>query len=288
MNYLNKILSDLSFEKETQKDVLKAYSSIIDTKDIKKILNQYQNENVNFTKLMNAWRVVLKKYHIDNEIGDLMFCLLLCEKLEKLYQKHKLSHKLFIETMSDLRYKAMECKLVKKKWGIFVTSWYSDFFKLKTFSFGRLQFQFCTFLVDYQDKYVTLKRGQPCLGIHIPRSGDTLDIKEVKKSIARAKRFFKPYFKKCILFSCSSWLLYKKTLEFVGKDSNIYRFSKLFNLIDTIEVSQQEDEMWRLFDADTKDLNKLKADTSLRKKYLKYLKAGGKIGLGLGYFIYCF
>ncbi|MCQ2796671.1 MAG: acyltransferase domain-containing protein [Bacilli bacterium] len=288
MNYLNKILSDLSFDKEAQKEVLKAYSLIKDTRNIKIILNQYKNEKVDFLKLVSAWRVVLKKYYIGNEIGDLMFCLLLCEKLENLYQKHNLSHKLFIETMSDLRYKAVECKLVKKKWGIFVTSWYSDFFKLKTFSFGRLQFQFCTFLVDYQDECVTLKRGQPCLGIHIPRTGEPLDIKEVKKSIARAKRFFKPYFKKYILFSCSSWLLYKKTLEFVGKDSNIYRFSKLFNLIDTIEVSQQEDEMWRLFDSNTKDLNKLKANTSLRKKYLKYLKSGGKIGLGLGYFIYRF
>ena len=41
-------------------------------------------------------------------------------------------------------------------------------------------------------------------------------------------------------------------------------------------------------DSNTKDLNKLKANTSLRRKYLKYLKSGGKIGLGLGYFIYRF
>ncbi|MCQ2795186.1 MAG: acyltransferase domain-containing protein [Bacilli bacterium] len=288
MNYLNKILSDLSFDREAQKEVIKAYSLIKDKNDIKKILNLYKNENVDFPKLINTWQIVLKKYHVGIEIGDLMFCLLLCEKLEKLYKKHKLPHKLFIETMTDLRYKAIECKLVKKKWGLFVTPWYGSFFKLKLFSLGRLQFEVYTFLVDYHDKNITLKKGQPCLNVHIPRNGERLDIKEVKKSIARAKKFFKPYFKNYILFSCDSWFLYKKTLEFAGKDSNIYRFSQLFHLIDTIEVPHQEEEMWRLFDADTKDLNKLKADTTLRKKYLKYLKSGGKIGLGVGYFIYRF
>lgn len=288
MSYLNKILSDLKFAKDAQKEVLKAYSLIKDKNDIKKILKLYKDENVDFPKLIDTWRVVLKKYHVGIEIGDLMFCLLLCEKLEKLYKKHNLPHKLFIETMSDLRYKAVECKLVKKKWGTFVTLWYRSFFRLKLFSLGRLQFEIYSYVFDYPDKNPALKKGLPCLNVHIPRNGEPLDINEAKKSIARAKKFFKPYFKDYILFNCDSWLLYKKTLEFVKKDSNIYRFSQLFHLIGTIKVAHQEDEMWRLFDMDTKDLSKVKADTTLRKKYLKYLKAGGKIGLGVGYFIYRF
>lgn len=287
IKYLTKILNDLGFETEAQKEILKAYSLIKDKKKIENVLKQYKSENIDFSKLIASWQKVLDFYHIGYEIGDLLFCLLLCQKLEALYKKHNLSHKLFIETMKDLKYKAIECKLVKKKWGLFVTPWYGSFFKLKLFSLGRLQFEVYTFLVDYHGKNVTLKKGEPCLNVHIPRNGEPLDIKEVNKSIARAKKFFKPYFKKYILFSCDSWFLFNKTLEFVGKDSNIYRFSKLFHLIDTIDA-KQEDEMWRLFDDDTSNLNRLKADTSLRKKYLRYLKSNGKIGLGVGYFIYRF
>ena len=97
-------------------------------------------------------------------------------------------------------------------------------------------------------------------------------LKEVNKSIARAKKFFKPYFKNYILFSCDSWFLFDKTLEFVGKDSNIYKFSKFFKMIEEIAVKEQSEEMWRLFDCDTSNLSKVKANTSLQKRYLKYLK----------------
>ncbi|MCQ2794071.1 MAG: acyltransferase domain-containing protein [Bacilli bacterium] len=288
MSYLVSILKRLKFPKDCQEEVLNAYQKIKNKKDIEKILKQYKNENVDFPKLIASWQPILKKYKINQYLGDLLFCLLLCEKQEVLYKKNHLSNALFIETMTDLKYKAIECKLVKHTWGLFVTPWYGSFFKLRLFSLGRLQFEVYTFLADYDNKNVHLKAGQPCLNVHIARNGEPLDIKECKKSIARAKKFFPPYFKDYILFSCDSWFLFNKTLEFVGKDSNIYRFSKLFKLIKMIPVKDQSEEMWRLFDDDTSDLSKLKAKTSLQKKYLKYLKQGGKIGLGLGYFIYKF
>lgn len=288
MLYLENILKRLKFPKECSEEVLTNYFKIKDKNDINKILKQYKNEDIDFRKLIKNWQPVLKKYKINSYIGDLLFCLLLCEKLETLYKKHGFSNSLFIETMQDFRYKAIECKLVKHTWGTFVTSWYRSFFKLKLFSLGRLQFEIQAFMTDYDDKNVHLKKGQPCLNIHIPRNGESLDINECKKSIERAKKFFKPYFKEYILFSCDSWFLSSKTLEFVSKDSNIYKFSKLFKMIKPIPVEDQSEEMWRLFDEDTSDLSKLKADTSLRKKYLKYLKQGGKINLQLGYFIYKF
>lgn len=288
MTYLEDILKRLKFSSDCKTEVLSAYKKIKNKNEINKVLKQYKNEDVNFPKVIKSWQPLLKKYKINQYLGDLLFCLLLCEKLEALYRKKGLSNALFIETMQDLRYKAIECKLVKHKWGLFVTPWYGSFFKLKLFSLGRLQFEVYTFLADYNHKDVHLKAGQPCLNVHIPRNGEPLDINECKKSIARAKKFFKPYFKKYILFSCDSWFLFNKTLEFVGKDSNIYKFSKFFKIIKMIPVKDQSEEMWRLFDDDTSNLDKLKADTSLRKKYLKYLKQGGKIGLGLGYFIYKF
>lgn len=288
MTYLESILKRLKFSGDCKKEVLSAYKKIKDKNDINKILKQYKDEDIDFRKLIKKWQPVLKKYKINQYLGDLLFCLLLCEKLEMLYKEHGFSNALFIETMQDLRYKAVECKLVKGKWGLFVTPWYRTFFRLKLFSLGRLQFEIYTFMATYNQGNVHLKEGQPCLNVHIPRNGESLDINECKKSIARAKKFFKPYFKNYILFSCDSWFLSNKTLEFVGKDSNIYKFSKFFKMIKEIPVEDQAEEMWRLFDCDTSDLNKVKADTSLRKKYLKYLKRGGKINLQLGYFIYKF
>lgn len=288
MTYLESILRRLKFSNDCKTEVLFAYKKIKNKNEINKVLKQYKNEDINFTKVMESWQPLLKKYKINQYLGDLLFCLLLCEKQEELYRKRGLSNALFIETMQDLRYKAIECKLVKHKWGLFVTPWYGSFFKLRLFSLGRLQFEVYTFLVNYDSKNVHLKAGQPCLNVHIPRNGEPLDISECKKSISRAKKLFRPYFKNYILFSCDSWLLFNKTLEFASKDSNIYKFSKFFKIIKTIPVKNQSEEMWRLFDDDTSNLTKLKADTSLRRKYLKYLKQGGKIGLGLGYFIYKF
>jgi hypothetical protein len=56
---------------------------------------------------------------------------------------------------------------------------------------------------------------------------------------------------------------------------------KRFEILDQ-NISKDNGELWRLFDTDEKNPDRLPTNTSLQKAYVKHLKNGGKTGLGLG------
>ena len=62
--------------------------------------------------------------------------------------------------------------------------------------------------------------------------------------------------------------------------SNIYRFMSEYEILESGVNSGYD--LWRLFDTDEKDPEKLPTDTSLRRAYVAYLKNGGKSGWGFG------
>jgi hypothetical protein len=66
--------------------------------------------------------------------------------------------------------------------------------------------------------------------------------------------------------------------------SNVYRFMKRFDIV-TSGTSPAREDLWRLFDTDEKEWDKLPADTSLRRAYVEHLKQGGAVGWGHGVFI---
>jgi len=283
-NYLKNILIRLSIPKECHQLVLDAYNKM-DKEDIDEGLCQYEDENVEYIAMLNFWHHLEEKNNISRYIGDLLFSLLMCKKAEELYKKKGYSEQLFIETMGDIKNKVIECKLVKKEWGVFVADWFAEFFRLRLFKFGRLQYELAHFGFTYKDDKYDLNPYMKSINVHISRTGERLDEKEIDKSFDLAIKFFRPMFdNKPILFRFESWLYYSKTQEFCKPDSNIRKFTSRF-----IKFKETNDpdisEMWRLFDDSIDDLNRLKADTSLRKKYLAHLKSGGKVGLGFGFLI---
>ena len=66
--------------------------------------------------------------------------------------------------------------------------------------------------------------------------------------------------------------------------SNVYRFMKRFDIIRS-GINRSKGDLWRLFDTDEKDPDKLPADTSLRRAYVDRLKNGGNVGWGFGVFL---
>lgn len=283
LKYLIDIMNRLSIPKECHKPIIKTYIEM-PKEDIDMVLCQYEDENVEYMSILNNWRVIETKNHIKRYIGDLIFVLLMCQTLEKIYEKKGLSKDLFIETMKDITYKVDECKLVKKEIGTFVAEWFTEFFRLRLFKLGRLQYELAHFGFTYKDDKYDLNPYMRCVNVHIPRTGERLNPDDVDKSIDLAAKFFRPLFdNKPVLFRIDSWLLYSKTLEFSTPESNLYKFGARFikfKEIDDPDIS----EMWRLFDDSMDDLSRLKANSSLRKKYLKHLVNGGKIGVGFGFF----
>lgn len=299
--YLRNILVRLSIPTECHELVLAAYQKI-SKEDIEYVLCAYEDENVEFCAMLNNWQYINSRYKIRPFLGDLLFSLLMCQKLEELYEKKGYSKEMFIRTATGISYTVIECHLIKKEWGTFVAWWFDDFFRLRRFGFGRLQFELTHFGYTYINHGKVFTPTTRCLFLHIPRTGERLYPKEVDASIKEALAFFRPMFNnKPIIIKCESWVLFSKTIEFLDKDSNLYKFAKRFNIFKQKEFDNISD-MWRLFDDEVYvsdpnqfeaggiikqiiELGKLKADTSLRRRYLEYLKQGGKIGEGVGFFI---
>lgn len=132
------------------------------------------------------------------------------------------------------------------------------------FKLGRLQFQI------YKCKNATLnysklpfKYGDYVISVHVPACGK-LDIKECEESLASAVNFFAKYFPELRweYFFCESWLLYNKNSEFMDNNSNIIKFSKLFDINYSINYENQTFE--RVF-----GINNLPVFKSQIKNYRK-------------------
>ena len=85
-------------------------------------------------------------------------------------------------------------------------------------------------------------------------------------------------------FICHSWLLYPKHEEILNHNSNTYKF---FSRFDVFEWADNEgDDLWRLFDTEDRNPDRLPANTSFRRNYVEHLKRGGLVGWGLGVFFF--
>ena len=187
---------------------------------------------------------------------------------------------IYKDSMLDLKWKLDECKAVKGICGSFVAGWFPGFFNLTRFALGRLQFELVDFWLDYNDNGISLKKGDKVINVHIPRTGTPMDKESCDKSYAQAREFFKPQVGENCPFICHSWLLYPENLEILPKHTNTYRFASEFYIAES--ATNDGEDLWRLFDTDEKDPEKLPTNSSFRRNYVEHLKKGGKVGWGLG------
>ena len=187
--------------------------------------------------------------------------------------------------MRDFKYKIEECKLVKGIVGMFVPNWYVGNFLLSRFALGRLQFEVYEFGRNYTKDGKTLTPQSKVLAVHIPRSGEPLTKEACDKSFDMAKEFYRETVGDICAFTCGSWLLYPENENILSPDSNTYRFMKRFDIIEW-KTLKENTELWRLFDTDEKNPDRLPTNTSMQKAYVEHLKKGGKTGTGFGVFFW--
>ena len=89
-----------------------------------------------------------------------------------------------------------------------------------------------------------------------------------------------------ILFSCHSWLLSEEIPSLLRDGSNIKSFCDDFTIVRYNKAMAGEyGEAWRLFDMEyTGNIDDFPGDSTLRRNYKEYLKNGGIMGEGMGYF----
>ena len=217
--------------------------------------------------------------------GVFLLLLLLTKDAKRHWLALGYSEALFHDTFLDLRYKLIECKLVKGVWGTFVSSWYTIFFRAKIFAFGRLQYE-CTRLgKDVKLGDLSLDKDTPVLSIHIPRTGTSIAPEEIDRSLQMAKEFFADAASKehtPLIFYCHSWLLFPEHEVMLKESSNILAFSRRFTRI-ACGYNTGYGELWRYFDMDyTGNVDDLPATNSLYRAYIDRIRKGLPIGWGEG------
>lgn len=291
VNYIESFCNDICFPKEAIQDLLQNYNELSTKNEsfnkFKELVNYFKEHNSKdeyqgiFTSLDNiAGQVGIHKYSV-----HLLYLITLSIHTRTLYEEEHISYEIFLDSMSDLRAKLMECNELYGVWGTASGCWEIDFFNLNLIALGRLQYELKIYEGEYTNGIHSLKQGDRVINMHIPSHGPLL-YEDCQESFRKAALHFKDYFKdKPVVFVCYSWLLYPKHRDFLPENSNILKFMSFFDIISS-EINKKDD-LWRVFykewDKEPKDLPR---NTSIQRAYADWLIKGNNIGTGHGVFFY--
>ena len=288
---IKNILTKNEFPEESIPTLLDAYDKLISAEGSRDIfhanLNKYEERgDARSVCSLSCFEEAAEVAGVHQYTAAMVFLLMMLSGLGEKFRKAGYPAEQELGVINDLKYKLIECKLVKGVWGTFVPSWYAGFFEVRRFTFGKLQFELVDFKHEYEKNGVRLTPESKVINVHIPRTGGRLDPEARKASYAEAAEFFSAKFGISPIFVCHSWLLFPKNDEILKTGSNLRGF---FDEYDIIESGNYTDytEIWRLFDCDYKDdPDLLPADSSLRRAYVELIKRGEPTGWGFGVFVY--
>lgn len=285
--YINQFFTEFEYEKADRDILLDAYEKTVANESAKALLTEitakYESDSkINYKDdiLDKSEKISgLTKHH--RYTVDLLIFICLTRHLKKLYDKRGIDETVYIDTVLDLKWKLWECKAVKGICGVFVAPWFQGFFNLERFALGRLQFEVVTVSVDYESHGIKLEKGKSrVINVHIPRTGTPMDKESCDAAYQRAKSFFKSEVGEDCPFVCHSWLLYPENKKILPHYTNTYRFISEYEIIEWGE--NDGEDLWRLFDTEERDPEKLPTNGSLRSAYAEHLRSGGKVGWGFG------
>ena len=266
----------------------KAFSNPQDLKALQDCVQSYgEDAGRGFSELLALCAAVANETQVNVYTVYMAAMMLFADVSRKHYEAQGLPYELWKNNFADLTYKLQECKLVKGVWGTFVPTWFCRFYDVSRFAFGKLQFEREPFARTYAKNGVVLDKDSVVINIHLPRTGKKLFPQDVDEACATASAFFQEkYGMERIVFVCHSWLLYPENKKMLNPTSNLYSYIARFDVIE-VEESENYRDVWRLFDTEyTGDVDKLPADSSLRRAYIDRIRKGEKTGCGYGVYVY--
>lgn len=210
---------------------------------------------------------------------DMLYLLCLLPNLVQQYPREGIKMQYFDSFANNLKQAACNCKKTYGVWGTDIAWWLIDFFKLKLFSIGRLQYKRRKFHKDIG----SYAQGTYYIDVHIP-SGAPLTPELCTASYAEAADFFrKRYGMTNIVFGCHSWLLSPDLDEILPAKSNILSFAHSYTVLET-RIDPNSSAVSFIFDvpAIPTDIDTLPEATSLQKAIKQHLKAGKTINTAFG------
>ncbi len=282
-HYLNYFFNEFDYTKADAACLLSAYDAVLQstraTAILYELLAQYEETNVlTYNKEKSTALAECAGIHIYT--AELLLLICMSRHLKTLYEKNGLDGQIYRDSMLDLKWKLEECKAVKGVCGTFVAEWFPGFFNLTRFALGRLQFEIIPFGHSYRKGDVVLAPESKVVNVHIPRTGTPLDRESCECAYAKATCFFQNELDGPCAFVCHSWLLYPEHYHILSPHGNVFRFMSEYEILRS--GTNGGNDLWRLFDTDERSPDKLPADTSMRRRYIEYLKGGGKPGWGFG------
>jgi hypothetical protein len=285
------LMDKLTFPENAKSQILLSLDAVLKDSDAANefdvILSLYdETELCDYITMLERFKTVCERINIHEYTANMLLYLALGEKLKEWYIERGLDLEIFYASLMDLTYKLEECRLIYGIVGSFTKNWFQGFYQLKRFALGRLQFEIRQCEIDCDVNGVHIPKGEKLINMHIPRTGGRLDHDEVLKSYDLAASFFKNELGDTIIFHCNSWLLDPFHSTVLSPESNMMKFINDFVIVEK-GVAKDYSSVWRLFDKMYEgDADKLPADSSLRRAYIKRIKDGEQLGWARGLFIY--
>ena len=284
--YLNDFMTECEYIDTDKAFLLEAFDKIqadeTAKNEFERLLQVYEN-NIHcdyYKEILVPAQDVCKPIGVHKYTAGLLIFMCMTKHLKELYIQRGIDMEIYKNSVLDLRYKLEECKAVRGMIGSFVAWWFPGFFDLTRFALGRLQFEVVKFGHNYDKNGITLTPDSKVINVHIPRTGTPMDKESCDKAYAMAREFFKEEVGEDAHFICHSWLLYPEHGNILPKHTNVYRFYSEFDVFEYADT--EGDDLWRLFDTEDRNPDRLPTDSSLRRNYVEHMKKGGSVGWGLG------
>lgn len=288
--YLIDFLNTFHFPEGAKVSILKTYEDLEKSTQMHVFCDciaDYKSEKCNYDEGIQRIKTLAERISVHEYALILLYLIFLADILKERYQSCGIDERVWFDSVSDLKYKALDCEGLFGVWGTKDESWHKGFFEMKKFGFGKLQFQPKSFDAKYEKNGLKLQEDSPVIYVHIPRTGEKLDYDEAQRSYAQATDFFKKYFfeayaDKAVAFVFRSWMLFEKHKQIMKSTSNFMRFC---NDYDVFQYGEYPDytNVWRVFYRFYEgDVSKMPTDTSLQRAYVEIIKNNEKIGWGWG------
>ena len=284
--YLLDFFKEFDYDEADARDLLCAYDRIMSSEAaglLCEAVSEYEaNIKLDYqTKILDRSKEISKLAGLHPYTVDLLVFICMTRHLATVYQHRGIDMQIYRDSILDLKWKVEECRAVKGICGSFVAPWFPGFFELTRFALGRLQFEIVTMPYDYERVGIVLKANESrVINVHIPRTHTPIDRQSCDKSYEMAREFFKDQLGEFPVFVCASWLLFPENKSILPPHSNVYRFMSEYDIVDW--GYNNGEDLWRLFDTEETDPEKLPTDSTLRRCYAEHLRRGGRVGWGAG------
>ena len=286
-SYLTEFFNEFAYERADADHLLSTYDAIVASSEASALLGEalaaYDADfSLNYKEeILGRAKSIAAITDLHPFTVDLLVFICMTKRLRALYAEKGLDMQIYRDSVLDLKWKLEECKVVRGICGSFVAGWFPGFFNLSRFALGRLQFEVETIRFDYEKNGVRLVKDESkVINVHIPRTGTPMDKESCDKAYAAAREFFKDEVGEHAAFICNSWLLFPENKRILPPSTNTYRFLSEYDIVSW--KYNTGGDLWRLFDTDEKNPERLPANTTFRRCYVEHLKKGGRVGTGIG------